>query len=77
MINKGLSPLCPLSNMYNLDNKGVILLGNESKGISHELYPFITDKIMIPKTGKAEAGIESLNVSMAASVIFSEFSRRS
>lgn len=61
----------------NLENSGIILLGNESKGISHELYPFITDKIMIPKTGKAEAGIESLNVSMAASVIFSEFSRRS
>jgi TrmH family RNA methyltransferase len=61
---------------YNLENNGVILLGNESKGISDELYPFITDKITIPKSGKAEAGIESLNVSMAASVIFSEFSRR-
>jgi len=61
---------------YNLENNGVILLGNESKGISDELYPFITDRIMIPKTGNPEAGIESLNVSMAASVIFSEFSRR-
>ncbi len=59
-----------------LGNRGVILLGNESKGISPDLMPFITDKIMIPKSGKAEYGSESLNVSMAASVIFSEFARR-
>ncbi len=61
---------------HNLDNKGVILLGNESKGISEELMPLITDFIMIPGFGAAENGIDSLNVGMAASVIFSEFRRR-
>jgi RNA methyltransferase, TrmH family len=59
-----------------LAGKGVIVLGNESKGISAELIPFMTDKISIPKFTSATTGIESLNVGMAASVIFSEFARR-
>ena len=61
---------------HKLDNKGIILLGNESKGISEELIPFITEKIMIPKFSKAKHGIDSLNVGMAASVVFSEFLRK-
>ena len=62
---------------YKLDNKGVILLGNESKGISDELIPLISDKIMIPKFSVAKQGLDSLNVGMAASVVFSEIARRS
>ncbi|HET6242992.1 MAG: RNA methyltransferase [Bacteroidetes bacterium] len=50
---------------------GIILLGNESKGISNQLLPFITHKIKIPSYGNAE----SLNVSTAAAVICSEFVR--
>jgi len=61
---------------HKLDNNGVILLGNESKGISDELLPYITSKIMIPRFNTAKQGIDSLNVSMAASVVFSEFLRR-
>jgi TrmH family RNA methyltransferase len=60
---------------HKLDTSGIILLGNESKGISEELQPFITDRIMIPKMTDAQHGIDSLNVSMAASVILSEFTR--
>lgn len=66
-------------SIYNheLTKEGIILLGNESRGISNELLPYITDFIKIPRIGKSEApGIDSLNVSMAASVIFSEFARR-
>ena len=59
-----------------LGNRGVILLGNESKGISEDLIPFITQKIMIPRFSRSESHIDSLNVSMAAAVIFSEFARR-
>jgi len=62
---------------HKLDNKGIILLGNESKGISTELVPFITEKIKIPKFSNAREGIDSLNVGMAASVVFSEFMRKS
>ena len=66
-------------SIYNhkLGNKGIILLGNESSGISDELIPFITEKIMIPKFNNAEEGIDSLNVGMAASIVFSEFLRKS
>ena len=60
----------------DLQKKGVILLGNESKGISEELVPLITRKIMIPKYTDAQNGIDSLNAGMAASIVFSEFARR-
>ena len=60
-------------NIYKAEfqTKGIILLGNESKGISAELLPFITRKITIPSYG----GAESLNVSIAAAIICSEFRR--
>jgi TrmH family RNA methyltransferase len=58
-----------------LADKGVILLGNESKGISDDLLQMVTDKIAIPRLADSSPGIDSLNVSMAASVIFSEFTR--
>lgn len=62
---------------HKLDNKGIILLGNESNGISVDLIPLITEKIMIPKFSRAKSGIDSLNVGMAASIVFSEFLRKS
>jgi len=56
-----------------LKSKGsVLLMGNESKGISTELIPFITDRISIPKQG----GAESLNVATATAILCSEFARR-
>jgi TrmH family RNA methyltransferase len=59
-----------------LAEKSIILLGNESKGLSDDLIPFITDRIKIPRYGSGQEGIDSLNVSMAASVVLSEFRRR-
>jgi TrmH family RNA methyltransferase len=59
-----------------LGKKGIILLGNESRGISNELKPLISDRIMIPRFSDHKYGIDSLNVSMAAAVVFSEFARR-
>lgn len=61
---------------HKLDNKGIILLGNEARGISKDLIPFVTEKIRIPKFSDALYGIDSLNVGMASSVVFSEFARR-
>jgi TrmH family RNA methyltransferase len=65
-------------SIYNqdLDDKGIILLGNESRGISEELVPYIDHKLMIPRFSEPTPGIDSLNVGMAASVVFSEFARR-
>lgn len=65
-------------SVYNnrLSKEGIILIGNESRGISEELMAFVTDRITIPRFSDANYGIESLNAGMAASVIFSEFRRR-
>ncbi|MCA1741758.1 MAG: RNA methyltransferase [Bacteroidales bacterium] len=60
----------------DLDSEGIILFGNESRGISEGLQGYVTRRITIPGPGKPLAGIESLNVSMAAAIICSEFARR-
>jgi len=60
-----------------LSANGISLLGNESKGISEDLLPYVSEKIVIPKYSSEKYGIDSLNVGMAASVVFSEFARRS
>ena len=61
-------------NVYKKElksNGSVLLMGNESKGISDELIPFVTDSISIPKYG----GAESLNVSIATAILCSECKR--
>lgn len=64
-------------NIYRkkLNDKGFIIIGNESKGISEKLLPFITDKISIPSFNKKDAGAESLNAAIATALICSEFRR--
>lgn len=47
--------------------EGIIIIGNESKGISPEIMNLINIKITIPQKGKAE----SLNASIAAGIILS------
>ena len=44
---------------------GIVLLGNESRGVSPLLEPFVTDRVTIPRYGKAE----SLNAAIAAGII--------
>jgi TrmH family RNA methyltransferase len=61
---------------HKLAPEGIIVLGNESRGISDKLLPFISRKLTIPRFGSSGPGIDSLNVGMAASVVFSEFRRR-
>jgi len=61
---------------HPLGSNGVILLGNESKGISDDLMPYVTTKLVIPKFTSHTRGIESLNAGMAASIVLSEFARR-
>jgi len=46
---------------------GILLIGNESKGISPELLALANQKITIPQKGKAE----SLNAAVAAGIILS------
>ena len=60
----------------DLEMQGIILLGNESRGLTDKMLSLVTDFITIPGPEKPLAGIESLNVSMAAAIICSEFARR-
>ncbi len=64
-------------NIYQtkLPSKGLIVMGNEAKGISEEIEKRITQKITIPKIGKETT--ESLNVAVATSIVLSELRRSS
>lgn len=65
-------------NIYTSELKkdGVIIIGNESKGISEELIPYITKKISIPSYSSGNTSPESLNAAVATGIICSEFRRR-
>lgn len=64
--------------IYNCDlkNKGFIIMGNEGKGISKEIQNLVSNKLFIPNYPLNRAGSESLNVSVATSIICSEFRRQ-
>lgn len=55
---------------FSCQKEGIILIGNESKGIPNELIELATHKISIP--GKGEA--ESLNAAVATGIILSYLS---
>ncbi|MCT4615853.1 MAG: RNA methyltransferase [Marinifilaceae bacterium] len=57
----------------NLDKKGFIIMGNEGNGISQEIEQLISNKITIPSFATNETKSESLNVSIAAAIVCSEF----
>lgn len=55
-----------VTKMEKMD-EGIIIIGNESKGISNELLKLANVQITIPRKGKAE----SLNVAVATGIILS------
>lgn len=65
-------------NIYNcdLENRGLVVMGNEGNGISKECEEHITNRLFIPNYPTERATSESLNVSTATAIICSEFRRR-
>lgn len=69
-------------NMYErtLDNglssPSVIVIGNESEGISEAMAELVTDRLYIPPYPADDSGSESLNAAVATAVTISEFRRR-
>ncbi|HSN50237.1 MAG TPA: RNA methyltransferase [Bacteroidales bacterium] len=66
-------------NMYQAELKqsGIIIIGNEARGISPEVAAQVTDKISIPAAPIiASDRAESLNASVATAIICAEFRRR-
>lgn len=63
-------------NMYSkeLHGEGLIVMGNESNGISAETAAEINSRLFIPSYGNS--GAESLNVAVATAVTLAEFRRR-
>lgn len=59
------------------DNMSVIVIGNESAGISPGLSPVISERIRIPSFPGDGPTSESLNAAVAAAVTVAEFRRRS
>ncbi|MFZ4412384.1 MAG: TrmH family RNA methyltransferase [Bacteroidales bacterium] len=66
-------------NIYSqtLSKNGLIVIGNESKGISDELLPYISQKLYIPSYAENPGNkAESLNASVATAIVCAEFMRR-
>ena len=65
-------------NIYTakLPSVGVIVVGNEGKGIRPETSEFLNRKLFIPGFADDTILPESLNVSVAAAIMCSEFRRR-
>ena len=59
----------------DLDNTGLLILGNEANGISYAIEKIISSKVSIPQFNTTHK-TESLNVAMATAILLSEFKRR-
>lgn len=54
----------------------VIVIGNESNGISNEVAGLVSDRLYIPPYPKNDTGSESLNAAVATAITVAEFRRR-
>lgn len=65
-------------NLYQkeLPTHGIIVMGNEGKGISPEVGKLVTERLRIPSYPPECSTSESLNVAIATAVICAEFRRR-
>lgn len=63
-------------NIYeqDIEKEGLIVMGNESNGISPEVEAEVNSRLFIPSYGGSKA--ESLNVAVATAVTLAEFRRR-
>ena len=64
-------------NIYQqtLENRGLIVMGNEGKGISPALAKKVNRKLLIPNFPEGRATADSLNVAIATAITCSEFRR--
>ena len=69
-------------NMYTkaldcgLEAPSVIVIGNESNGISPEVAACVSDRLFIPPYPADDPGSESLNAAIATAITVAEFRRR-
>jgi TrmH family RNA methyltransferase len=65
-------------NIYgeSLTQEGIIVMGNEGRGVSAECREMLTHKLLIPPYPADAPTSESLNVAMATGIILAEFRRK-
>ena len=85
-LNKWLRALPKNTNIYGtmldgdsiyeaeLNNDGIIIIGNEGNGISKEIQEIISHRIKIPAYG--DSLMESLNAAVATAIVCNEFRRK-
>ena len=66
-------------NIYQrpLSPHGIVIMGNEGRGISPEVESFVGERLFIPNYPLGAVTTESLNVAIATSIVCAEFRRRS
>ncbi|MDX9882872.1 MAG: RNA methyltransferase [Prolixibacteraceae bacterium] len=84
-LERAKSPECPVygtlldgKNIYRhpLSAAGILVMGNEGKGISAEIEPLVSERLFIPSFTDKDSAPESLNVAIATAICCSEFRRR-
>lgn len=65
-------------NIYtkSLTPNGIVVMGNEGRGLSEECRQAVTSRILIPSYPINTPTSESLNVAMATGIVLAEFRRR-
>ncbi len=65
-------------SMYEkrLSTGGIVVIGNEGRGISAEVEELVDERLFIPPWPADRAGSESLNAAVATAVVCAEFRRR-
>jgi TrmH family RNA methyltransferase len=66
------------ASIYEADlaESGMVVFGNEARGLSESVLERVPHRLRIPSWSEAGAGLDSLNVAMAAAIVCSEFRRR-
>lgn len=65
-------------NIYKeqLTQNGLIIMGNEGNGVSHEIEALINKRLYVPNYPQERETSESLNVAIATAVVCAEFRRQ-
>ena len=66
------------NNIYEqeLENKGLLIMGNEGNGLTPEIREKLNARLYIPSYPKDSETSESLNVGVATAILCAEFRRR-
>ena len=59
-----------------LSNNGLLIMGNEGRGIRDEVRELVNQRLFIPAYPEERGASESLNVGVATAIVCAEFRRQ-